>query len=178
MTAPFIGQITAYGFGFPPRGWALCNGQLLAINQNAALFSLLGTTYGGNGTTNFALPNLQGRAVVNQGQGPGLSNYTLGQVTGVESVTLLTTQIPQHLHQWVATTSFGDQPSPNGGFLAAGQIPNGTPVPTYAPVNPAVVPLAANTLATAGSNTPHSNMQPYLVLSYCIAVSGIFPSRN
>lgn len=178
MTAPFIGQITPYAFSFPPRGWRLCDGSLLPINQNTALFSLLGTQYGGNGTTTFALPDLRGRASLSQGQGPGLSNYVIGQATGVENVTLLSTQMPQHTHSWAASTAFGTQPSPAAGFLSGGQIPNGTPIPSYAAPGGATVPLAANTLATAGTNTPHTNMQPYLVLNYCIAVSGIFPSRN
>ena len=178
MSAPFIGQIAAFGFSFPPKNWALCNGQLLPINQNAALFSLLGTTYGGNGINTFALPDLRGRAGLNQGQGPGLSNYVTGQVSGVENVTLTITQIPAHIHTWTASTAFGDQPSPNGGFLSGGQIPNGTPIPSYAPVNAATVGLANNTLGVVGSNTPHNNMQPFLVMNYCIATSGIFPSRN
>ena len=178
MTAPFIGQITPYAFSFPPRGWALCNGQLLAINQNAALFSLLGTQYGGNGTTNFALPDLRGRAGVNQGQGSGLSNYVIGQVSGVENVTLLSTQMPQHTHTWAASTALGDQPSPAADFLSGGKIPNGTPIPSYAAPGGATVPLAAAMLGSIGNNTAHPNMQPYLVVNFCIALQGIFPSRN
>lgn len=178
MSSPFLGEIRAFGFGFPPRFWALCNGQLLAINQNAALFSLLGTQYGGNGTTNFALPDLRGRAALHYGQGPGLSNYTIGIPTGTETVTLLSTQIPQHNHLWTASTAFGSQPSPAAGILSAGQIPNGTPILGYAAAGGATVPLATNTLASAGSNAGHNNMQPYSVTNYCIALSGIFPSRN
>lgn len=178
MTAPFIGQITPYAFAFPPRGWALCNGQLLAINQNTALFSLLGTQYGGNGVTTFGLPDLRGRAGVNQGAGPGLSSYTIGQLSGVETVTLLSTQMPAHTHTWSASTAFGDQPAPTGGFLSGGQIPNGTPIPSYAAPGGATVPLSSAMLASIGGNSAHPNMQPYLVVSFCIAVQGIFPSRN
>ena len=156
----------------------MCNGQLLSIQQNAALFSLLGTHYGGNGTTNFQLPDLRGRAGLTFGQGPGLSSYSIGQPTGTETVTLLSTQIPQHTHSWAATTSLGNQPSPAAHFLAGLQIPNGTPIPSYAAAGGATVPLATNTLATVGSNTGHNNMQPYLVVNYCIALQGIFPSRN
>ncbi|WP_404372317.1 phage tail protein [Sphingomonas sp. MMS24-J45] len=178
MSQPFIGEIRAFGFSFAPRGWALCNGQLLSIQQNAALFSLLGTTYGGNGQTNFQLPDLRGRAALTFGQGPGLSNYVQGQVTGTETVTLLSTQIPQHNHIWSASTSLGNQPGPAAGFLAGGQIPNGTPIPNFAAAGGATVPLATTTLSTTGTNQGHNNMQPYLVVSYCIALQGIFPSRN
>ena len=178
MSSPFIGEIRAFGFGFAPKTWALCNGQLLAINQNAALFSLLGTTYGGNGTTTFALPDLRGRAALTFGQGPGLSTYALGQSSGTENVTLLPTQIPQHTHLWTASTALGNQPGPGAGFLAGGQIPNGTLIPNFTAPGGATVPLASNTLATTGNSAGHNNMQPYLVANYCIALQGIFPSRN
>jgi microcystin-dependent protein len=178
MSSPFIGEIRAFGFGFIPRNWASCNGQLLSIQQNAALFSLLGTQYGGNGTSNFALPNLQGRAALHYGQGPGLSNYTIGTQTGTETVTLLSTQIPQHTHSWAASSALGDQPSPKTNFLAGSQIPNGTPILSYAAPGGATVPLATTMLASTGSNAGHTNMQPYLVVTYCIALTGLFPSRN
>lgn len=178
MSEPFLGEIRAFGFDFAPRRWALCNGQLLSIQQNSALFSLLGTNYGGNGITNFQLPDLRSRAGITFGQGPGLSPYVIGEPSGTENVTLLSTQIPQHNHLWAASTAFGSQATPAGAFLAGGQIPNGTPVLGYAAPGGATVPLAANTLATAGNNTPHNNMQPFLVVNYCIALQGIFPSRN
>jgi len=178
MSEPFIGQIATFAFNFAPRFWAICSGQLLPIAQNMALFSLLGTQYGGNGTTNFALPDLRGRAGLNGGQGPGLSSYTIGQVGGVENVTLTLSQIPQHTHTWTATTLVGNQPSPANNFLAGGVVPSGTQIPAYAPAGGAVVPLAADTLATVGSSSGHPNMQPFLVMNYCIALSGIFPSRN
>lgn len=179
MSSPFLGEIRAFGFNFAPKGWAMCNGQQLAINTNAALFSLLGTFYGGNGVSTFALPDLRGRGAVNQGQGPGLSNYIIGEQTGTETVTLISTQMPQHNHLWAANNALGDHPSPSGNFLAGARIPtNNTPVPTYAAPGGATVPLAANTLALAGQNQAHNNMMPYLVVTYCIALQGIFPSRN
>lgn len=179
MSSPFLGEIRAFGFNFAPKGWAMCNGQLLAINTNAALFSLLGTNYGGNGVSTFALPDLRGRASLAQGQGPGLSNYIIGEVTGTETVTLLTTQMPQHNHLWAANNALGDHPSPNGNFLSGARIPtNNVPVATYAAPGGATVPLATAMLTTTGSNQPHQNMQPYLVVTYCIALQGIFPSRN
>jgi microcystin-dependent protein len=178
MSAPFLGEIRAFGFNFAPKSWAMCNGQLLSIQQNAALFSLLGTFYGGNGVTTFALPDLRGRGAVNQGQGPGLSNYVIGEQTGTETVTLISTQMPQHNHLWAANNAVGDQPSPLNSFLAGAKVLDGTQVPTYAAPGGATVPLATNMLATTGNNLPHQNMQPYLVVNYCIALSGIFPSRN
>jgi microcystin-dependent protein len=179
MSAPFLGEIRAFGFNFAPKGWAMCNGQLLSIAQNTALFSLLGTVYGGNGVSTFALPDLRGRASVNQGQGPGLTNYTIGTALGTETVTLNTNQIPQHNHLWAANNGASDAPSPLGNFLAPAKIPTtNTPVPTYAPFGGATVPLATNMLANTGGNQAHQNMQPYLVVTYGIALSGIFPSRN
>ena len=179
MSAPFLGEIRAFGFNFAPKGWAMCNGQLLSIQQNTALFSLLGTTYGGNGVTTFALPDLRGRVAVNQAQGPGLSNYPLGTQIGTETVTLTTNQIPQHNHLWAANNALGDHPSPLGNFLAGARVPtNNVPVPTYAAPGGATVPLAAAMIGLTGNNVPHQNMQPYLVVTYGIALSGIFPSRN
>lgn len=179
MSSPFLGEIRAFGFNFAPKGWAMCNGQQLAINTNQALFSLLGTQYGGNGLQTFALPDLRGRGAVNQGQGPGLSNYVIGEQTGTETVTLITTQMPQHNHLWAANNAAGDTAAPIANFLAGAIVPtNNTPVPTYAAPGGATVPLAANMLALAGQNQPHPNMMPYLVVTYCIALQGIFPSRN
>ena len=170
MTTPFLGQISIYGFDFAPRNWAFCNGQILSIAQNTALFSLLGTTYGGNGQTTFALPNLQGRVALHWGQGPGLSNYSLGQQAGSESVTLLSTQIPQHTHQVQASSN-----APSQAALANALWATGANIP-YA--DTANTTMAANALATAGGSQPHPNIAPSLVVNYCIALAGIFPSRN
>ncbi len=178
MSQPFMGEIRAFGFGFAPKAWALCNGQLLSIQQNQALFSLLGTFYGGNGTTNFALPDLRGRSPLNFGQGPGLSNYVIGERIGTETVTLLSTQIPQHNHLWAANNGAGDAPSPLSNFLSGAVNTSGGTQKTYGAAGGATVPLATTMLAATGSNAGHQNMQPYLVVNYCIALQGIFPSRN
>lgn len=175
MSEPFLGQIQAFGFNFTPRGWAACSGQLLPISQNQALFSLLGTTYGGDGQTTFALPDLRGRAPLHFGTGGGLTPRTLGEQGGTESVTLTTTQIPSHAH--------------DGGSMQASANPANTGDPTghalgLAPVystDPPSVALAAGTVGAtqnAGGSQPHANMQPYLVLNWCIALQGIFPSPN
>lgn len=178
MSSPFLGEIRAFGFNFAPKGWTMCNGQFLSIQQNAALFSLLGTFYGGNGVTTFALPDLRGRGAVNQGQGQGLSNYVIGEQTGTETVTLISTQMPQHNHLWAANNAVGDIPAPTGNFLSGAKVLDGTQVKTYAAPGGATVPLATNTLGLAGQNQSHQNMMPYLVVTYCIALQGIFPSRN
>lgn len=172
MSSPFMGQITLYAFDFAPRGWAYCNGGLLPIQQNAALFSLLGTTYGGNGTTNFALPNLQGRVPVHSGssQGPGLSFYPLGMQTGSENVTLLATQIPAHTHPVVASGN-----APTQGGLSNALWATGATSPYASPANAA---MAAGALTAVGGSQPHPNIAPSLVLNCCIALQGIFPSRN
>jgi microcystin-dependent protein len=170
-TEPFIGQIKVFGFDFAPRGYALCNGQLLQIAQNQALFSLLGTTYGGDGRTTFALPNLQGRIPINQGQGPGLSPYVIGQRAGEESHTLTVNEIPAHSHLAVGNSGNADQTYPsimvwaNGGSAAGF---NNTAGNTMSP----------QALATAGGNLAHNNMSPFLVVNYSIALQGLFPSRN
>jgi microcystin-dependent protein len=166
---PFLGQIQLFGFGWAPVGWALCNGQLLAISSNTALFSLLGTTYGGNGQTTFALPDLRGRVPVGQGQGPGLSNYDLGEQTGTETVTLNTAEIPAHPHA-VAATMTPASKSPNGAVPS-----NNTASPAYGAGDGTV--MAANMISGGGSGQPHNNLQPLLGACYCIAVEGIYPSR-
>lgn len=168
MAEYFIGQISLYGFNFPPRGSAQCNGQLLPINQNTALFSLLGTQYGGNGTTTFALPDLRGRASVGYG---GASGFPIGQVSGTENVTLATSNMPTHTHQVNGSTAAGDNRIPAGRVLGA------SATPIYAAATPNVT-LNAQSVASAGGNQPHPNMQPYSVVNFCIALSGIFPSRN
>jgi len=168
---PFLGEIMLFAGNFAPNGWALCNGQLLPINQNTALFSLLGTTYGGNGQTTFALPDLRGRAPVHFGQGPGLSNFSQGQLAGEENHTLIATEMPAHTHVAHGDAANGTSDTPTG--LLPARNPGG--IPAYGAGAGA---LLANTfLANTGGSQPHNNMQPYLVLNYCIAMSGIFPSR-
>jgi microcystin-dependent protein len=170
MSDPFLAELRLSGFNFPPRGWAFCDGQLLPINQNQALFALLGTVYGGNGLTTFALPDLRGRVPVGFGSGPGLSERTLGEVGGHETVTLASNQLPAHSHALTATTDLASDSSPAGGLLAGGG--------SYGPPGSALVELATGAIGASGGDQPHDNMQPYLVLNWIIALVGIFPSRN
>ncbi len=182
MTDPFIGELKLVGFNYAPRGWALCNGQLLPIQQNQALFSLLGTQYGGNGTTNFQLPDLRSRAPLGYGQGPGLSNYVIGQVGGTETVALLQTQIPQHTHTLagdttIAATSNASTPAA-GNSLGAGIGAPSFAINIYGTAGGATAPQAAATIGNFGGSQGHENRQPFLVLNWIIALNGIFPSRN
>lgn len=171
---PFLSMIVLFGCNFAPRGWAFCQGQILPIAQNTALFSLLGTTYGGNGQTTFALPDLRGRVPIGFGQGPGLSSYALGQQGGSESVTLLLNQMPAHTHAFMATAEAGDTADPTGAYPAnTGALDKEYKL---APVNKVAMNTAA--VETKGGSQPHTNLQPYLALNYCIALEGIFPSRN
>jgi microcystin-dependent protein len=175
MSEPFIAEIRMFGGNFAPRGWAFCNGQILSIAQNTALFSLLGTTYGGNGQTTFGLPNLQDRSPMHQGQGPGLTPRVLGEISGQENVTLLASQMPTHTHQAQADASGGGQTSPANATWGAGG--RGRP-PAYA-ANPAPgAALSPQALVPTGGNQPHNNRSPYLGVSFIIALQGIFPSRN
>jgi microcystin-dependent protein len=180
MSEPFLGQIMLVGFNFAPQGWAFCNGQLLSISQNTALFSLLGTTYGGNGTTTFALPDLRGRAALGFGQGPGLSNYDLGQSTGSETVTLTVGQIAAHNHLVAANAAAASVPSPSGADLA--QTFDSGPKKAFntysTPPMTAPVTLDPATVQPSGGSRPHENIQPVLALNYIIALQGIFPSRG
>ena len=173
MAEPYLGEIRMFGFNFAPEGWALCNGQLLPISQNTALFSLLGTYYGGNGTTTFALPNLQSSVAIHQGQGPGLSPYVIGQTGGVENVTLTPGQMPQHTHNVQCNSGGGNQASPAGGYPAVEST--GTSL-DYSNTAGSTMNSAMNSVA--GSSQPHQNIQPYLVVNFCIALQGIYPSRN
>ena len=166
------------GFNFPPAGWAFCDGQLLPISQNTALFSLLGTTYGGNGTTTFALPNLQGSAPLHAGQGPGLSNYDLGQVGGESLVTLTPTQIPSHNHAVFARAGAGDVDNPAAGTVWAAAHLGKTPIKMYGSVPGAGLVMNALAFAPAGGDQPHTNMPPFLTLTFVIALQGIFPPRS
>lgn len=189
MAEPFIGEISLFGGNFAPRGWALCAGQLLPISQNTALFSLVGTTYGGDGRTTFGLPNLQGRAAVGSGNGPGLSNAIIGQRTGVETVAPTTAELPSHTHSVTSTTSFdaqsgeATQHSPAGGALSEPTVQGMAGVLLYSELTPDTVLEGGSVsgtleVANTGSSTPHQNMQPFQVMNYIIAIQGIFPSRN
>ena len=164
MTTPFLGEVRTTSFTFAPKGWALCNGQLLAVNTNQALFSLIGTAFGGDGTTTFALPNLQGRIPTHVGNG-----YVLGQTGGEESHTLTTAELPAHLHQ-ASSASATTSVSPAGSVWAA------TTSVTYAPTTSTAMSTAA--VSTTGSGQPHENRAPFLVINFIIALTGIFPSRN
>ena len=174
MATPFIGEIVLFAGNFAPRNWAFCNGQLLSIAQNTALFSILGTTYGGNGTTTFALPDLRSRVPIHAGQGPGLSNYALGQMGGVENVTLTQSQLPAHNHTVNAVASGGNQASP------AGNLPTVESTGTSLDYSNSAANTTMNpaTIGNTGGNQPVSIVQPYTTLNYIIALAGIFPARN
>ena len=202
MSEPFLGTVMIWAPNFAPRGWAFCQGQLLSISQNTALFSLLGTTYGGNGQTTFGLPNLQGRVPVGQGQSPGTGPYSLGQTGGTENVTLTTAQMPAHNHTATftstglpsvgvtmnATANAADKNAPQQAYQLGDVAPNSTRI--YAPAGGTQVPLGGvsaqlsgqvqGTVAVGlnGGSTPFSIVQPYQVLNYVIALQGVFPSRN
>jgi microcystin-dependent protein len=183
MASPYLSQITMFGGNFAPKNYALCNGQLLSIQQNQALFALLGTTYGGNGTTNFGLPNLQSALPLGFGQGAGLSNYVLGQTGGVTGVTLTQQTVPSHQHFMMATKT----PTANAAAISTSVLPGvppasggslyaNPPTGTQPPLVPH--PLATAACSTIGNNQPHTNMMPSLCITFCIALSGAFPSRN
>ncbi len=165
MAEPFLSEIRLMSFNFAPKGWAMCNGQLLPINQNQALFSLLGTTYGGNGQTNFALPDLRGRVPIHVGSG-----FTLGQSGGEQAHTVTQAEMPAHTHNLQVTNANGSIPSPSGNILA------GALNMYHSPAN--VTTLSPGTIGNVGGSQPHVNMQPYLTLTFCIALQGIFPSPN
>lgn len=173
MMEPFLGMIALFGFNFAPNGWAYCNGQLLSIQQNSALFSLLGTTYGGDGISSFGLPNLQGRVPVHFGQGAGLSSYQPGQTGGVENATLVAANIPAHNHPLNAVSDSGNTASPEGSFLAN----TGALDQEYSTGGTGAV-MNANVVGITGGNQPFSVLQPYLVVNYCISLQGIYPSRS
>ena len=193
-----IGEIRMFAGNFNPRTWAFCQGQIMSIATNTALFSILGTTYGGNGQTTFALPDFRGRVAVGAGGGPGLTNVQLGQIGGTETVTLLTTQIPAHIHTATAgtggsgtatlnaVTANGNTQSPSGNYLAASRtasvasyIASGTTAAMNAgSITLSNITVGAPTIGITGSSQPHSNMQPYLGMNYVICLLGIFPSRD
>jgi len=182
MTQPYLGEIRMFGGNFAPRNWMLCTGQLLSIAQYNALFSLIGTTYGGDGTTNFALPNLQSRVTMGQGNGTGLTPRTLGEVGGQEYITLTIQQIPSHIHALNATTAVAADGGQTPGSNSVLAQPSGTGEVytvndgTQPPPTPLTLP--AQSCSMTGSNMPHDNIMPILCVNYIIAVSGIFPSRN
>ena len=174
MADPFVAEIRIFPFNFAPKGWAWCDGQLLPISQNTALFSLLGTTYGGNGKSNFALPDLQGRAPMHPGQGPNLSLHDLGETGGSDTVTLLESEIPAHSHGLVASNEEGTQGSLTPGITLATSV-GGTLYQTTTNANLDSMNPAA--LQPAGGDQPHNNMMPYLTCYFCIALQGVFPPR-
>ena len=174
---PYIAQITGFGFNFAPKGWAYCAGQLMSIQQNQALFSILGTTYGGNGIQTFGLPDLRGRVPISWGQGPGLSYYSLGESSGSQSVTVLQSQLPLHSHPFNANNVLATSGAPSGNFLGQGGVESSANVSMFA-TGSANTTMAAGAIATAGGNQPVSIIQPYNVINYCVALNGIFPSRN
>jgi microcystin-dependent protein len=174
MANPFLAEIRIFAGNFAPTGWATCDGQLLPISQNTALFSLLGTTYGGDGKSTFALPNLQGSAPMQSGQGPGLSLRDLGETGGEQTVTLLQTEMPAHSHGVQASTT-PDQTNPANNAWASGQKGFGN---VYAPSGANNVQMSPAAMSTTGGNLPHNNMPPYLCLTFIIALQGVFPSRS
>jgi microcystin-dependent protein len=177
MSEPFLGEIRIMSFNFAPKGWTFCNGQTLPINQNQALFALLGTTFGGNGINDFQLPNLQGNVVVGAGSGPGLSPDNVGQTGGEAAHTLALTEIPQHTHTVNAASASGSATAPSAGSAFA---PDGAahPTKTYSSTAAAGPAMAPTLIQNGGSSQAHDNHMPYLTVSFCIALQGIFPSRN
>jgi microcystin-dependent protein len=176
MTDPFVAEIRMFGGGFAPKGWAICAGQLMPISQNTALFSLLGTTYGGDGKSTFALPNLLGCAPMQQGQGPGLSLRDLGETGGEEAVTLLTSELPTHNHTVNAYDSGGEVTTPNNAFWATAMVGRvGTNMYSSNAPNQVMSPLSTT---ISGGSLPHNNMPPYLCVTFIIALQGIFPPRS
>lgn len=175
MSDPFVAEIRIFGFNFAPTGWAQCNGQILPISQNTALFSLLGTMYGGNGQSTFALPNFEGSVPVCSGQGQGLSEYDVGQQSGAETITLLESEIPAHTHTIQAMSSIANLNAP-GPTVVLARSSGGT---IYQPTtNQNLVQMNAQSLSPTGGSLPHNNMQPYLTLNFCIAMQGVFPPRT
>jgi len=175
MSSPFVGEIRIFPFNFAPAHWAFCNGQLVAPSQNAALFNLLGTTYGGNGIQTFALPDLRGRTPVHHGSGPGLTPVQLGETAGTATVTLQPDQIPPHSHTPWATTDVARSAQPGNAYPAVSAGGGGL---VYGAVDDITLMAASAVEPNQGSGLPHSNMQPYLVMNFCIALTGIFPQRS
>ena len=177
MSSPFLAEIRIFTFNFAPKGWAFCDGQILPLSQNTALFSLLGTTYGGNGTSNFALPNLQGCAPLHFGQGAGLSLYNLGETGGSTTVTLLNSEIPTHTHSAACNSSAGGQMTPGHNVWGTAKVGRQAEnrYSSSAGTGPMMAPSA---LAAEGGGQPHNNLPPYLTLNFCIALQGVYPPRG
>jgi microcystin-dependent protein len=173
MADPFVAEIRMFPFNFAPKGWAWCDGQLMPLSQNTALFSLLGTTYGGDGKSNFALPDLQGRAPMHPGQGPGLSLHDLGETGGSETVTLLQSEIPAHSHALRTAIDAAEDTSPAGNSLAQSAEGN-----MYTMTGVGTAQMAPQAIAPTGGDQPHNNLQPYLTVYFCIALQGVFPPRT
>lgn len=176
MAEPYVGQIAIFGFNFAPQNWVFCNGALMSIAQNQAFFAIIGTYYGGDGRTTFAVPNIGNSSVVNQGQGPGLSSYVIGETAGITDVTLISQQMPTHTHvaNGTAGSAYGLTVA-NGSWMGQSETGNAY---LFAPSPGGGVNLAQATISIAGGSLPHTNEQPYLGMNYCIAQYGIFPSRN
>jgi microcystin-dependent protein len=177
MAEAYVGEIRMVGFNFAPIGWALCNGQILPISQNTALFSLLGTTYGGNGTTTFALPDLQNRTPIHKGQGPGLSPYSLGESGGASTVTLQQSQLSAHAHAVSCDPAIGTQQDAAGAVWASSGAGR-TPPAYYANAVSNLVAMSPSAIAVAGGRLPHNNRSPYLGVTFIIALQGIYPPRS
>ncbi len=180
MANPFVAEIRIFAFNFAPRGWAFCNGQLMAISQNTALFSLLGTYYGGDGRSTFALPDLEGSVPIQQGQGPGLSPYFLGQTGGTENVTLLQSEMPSHPHALGGVASGASLTDPTNNVLGTPNYVSGTTrgaAQDYTVTAPTTA-MGFQALSFVGGGLPHNNMMPYLTLNFCIALQGVFPPRG
>lgn len=177
MADPFVAEIRIFPFNFAPKGWAWCNGQLLPLSQNTALFSLLGTTYGGDGKSTFALPDLEGRAPMHPGQGPGLSLHDLGETGGSETVTLLESEIPAHSHQMSVSSQLALENLPAAGGVGQ-RFAMGDGINIYSPAAGALSAMAPEALTPAGGDLPHNNMQPYLTFYFNIALQGVFPPRG
>jgi len=179
MSNPFVAEIRIFPFNFAPKGWAFCDGQILPLSQNTALFSLLGTTYGGDGKSNFALPNFQGCVPMHPGQGPGLSLHDLGETSGSDAVSLLDSEIPSHSHSILTKNTpppaVSPAPSPTTAFARSN---GGTAYSTYAAGTSHLAAMDPNTIAPQGGDQPHNNLMPYLTLNFCIALQGVFPPRT
>lgn len=174
MADPFVAEIRIFPFNFAPKGWAFCDGQILPLSQNTALFSLLGTTYGGDGKSNFALPNMQNNAPMHPGQGPGLSLHDLGETGGSETVSLLESEIPSHRHALSAINDIPDSLTP----IADSSMSRSSGGNAYQTANTNMVNMAIQALSPAGGDQPHNNMMPYLTLNFCIALQGVYPPRT
>ena len=171
MATPYIGEIRMFAGNFAPSGWAFCNGQIQAISQNSTLFALIGTTYGGDGVSTFALPDLQGRVPLCQGTGPGLTTRVIGEKAGTETVTVTSNQLPSHSHAVNAISTGATQPSPSSGLWAAGPA-------VYSSAAPSGGAMNAGAIGLSGGNQPHENMTPFLGVSFIISLFGVFPTRN